>query len=140
MTPKNAKGGYKQVALWSGGKPHWRMIHRLVWEAFHDKPIPDGMQINHLNGDPADNRLANLEVCTPSENVVHAIENWGRPINCRPIFGHANGSAKLTGQDVRAIRAEYSAGGIRQIDLARKFGVSQKTISLITRGEIWPID
>jgi hypothetical protein len=33
--------------------------HRVVWELFNG-PIPNGMQIDHVNGDRADNRLANL--------------------------------------------------------------------------------
>jgi len=46
-------------------------VHRLVWEAFNG-PIPEGMQLNHLNEDITDNRLENLSLVTPSENV-----NWG---------------------------------------------------------------
>lgn len=45
--------------------------HRLIWEVVHG-PIPDGMQINHINGIKTDNRIANLELVTPSENLTHA--------------------------------------------------------------------
>jgi hypothetical protein len=47
------------------------LAHRMIWESVHG-PIPDGMQINHINGVKTDNRLANLELATPSENLLHA--------------------------------------------------------------------
>lgn len=47
--------------------------HRLIWERVHG-PVPEGMQINHINGNKLDNRIANLEVVTPSRNTLHAYE------------------------------------------------------------------
>ena len=41
---------------------------RLIWYAVNG-PIPKGMQINHRNHDRADDRLSNLELVTPKENV-----------------------------------------------------------------------
>lgn len=41
--------------------------HRLAW-IIANGPIPDGMQIDHVNGDGTDNRLVNLRLTTPSEN------------------------------------------------------------------------
>lgn len=51
----------------------------------------------------------------------------------QPRSAHRN--AKLTPEEVRAIRTTYDLGGVRQVDLARKYGVSQRVISLITRRE-----
>ena len=44
--------------------------HRLVWRHFHGL-IPDGCEVNHVNGDGWDNRPSNLEVVTPRENSLH---------------------------------------------------------------------
>lgn len=48
---------------------------------------------------------------------------------------HAN--AKLSKVQATTIRKVYNAGGTRQIDLAVLYGVSQKVISLIVRGETY---
>ena len=37
----------------------------------------------------------------------------------------------LTAEDVRQIRRLYAVGGIRQVDLAEEFGVTQPTVSKI---------
>ena len=48
--------------------------HRIVWIAANG-PIPDGLEINHRNGQRDDNRLVNLELVTHAQNVRHARAN-----------------------------------------------------------------
>lgn len=45
------------------GKKTTIRLHRLVMQA------PEGMVVDHLNGDPLDNRRKNLRICTPKENA-----------------------------------------------------------------------
>lgn len=45
-------------------------IHRLVWEHVNG-PIPKGMHIDHINGVRDDNRIENLRLVTPKENMQH---------------------------------------------------------------------
>lgn len=44
---------------------------------------------------------------------------------------------KLSLSEADTIRREYSTGKFRQIDLAKKFGVTQTLISKIIRGVVW---
>lgn len=69
----NAKG-YLRVHLPRGH----RLIHRVVADAFLPRPKNANAQINHKNGKKDDNRLINLEWCTPSENLMHAYRELGR--------------------------------------------------------------
>ncbi|HTE59511.1 MAG TPA: hypothetical protein VK631_04120 [Solirubrobacteraceae bacterium] len=43
-------------------------------------------------------------------------------------------TCKLSDSDVRAIRQTYAAGGVRQRELAERYGVSQTAISLLVLG------
>lgn len=63
--------GYLQVCLRKNNKNHSLYVHRLVWEAFNG-PIPEGMQVNHINEIKSDNRLDNLNLMTAVQN-----SNWG---------------------------------------------------------------
>jgi hypothetical protein len=54
------RGGYLRVKS--------TYVHRLIWE-MHNGPIPEGMQIDHVSGDRADNRLGNLRLATPKQNA-----------------------------------------------------------------------
>jgi hypothetical protein len=51
-------------------------VHRLVVEAFlhdggKDRNDKERSQINHIDGTKTNNKLANLERCSPSENMYH---------------------------------------------------------------------
>jgi hypothetical protein len=73
LSPTVCGQGYLQVGLRQNGKRIFRMVHRLV-ALVALGPCPYGKQVNHRNGNKKDNRAANLEYVTPSENMRHAIE------------------------------------------------------------------
>jgi len=65
--------GYKHIRLYKDSKQFTFRSHRIIYETFIG-PIANGKEINHLNGLKNDNRIENLEMCTHSENLKHAIK------------------------------------------------------------------
>ncbi|MBA1156926.1 HNH endonuclease [Microvirga mediterraneensis] len=129
------KRGYLIAHFSVDGVASDRSVHRMVWEAFNG-PIPKGMQINHLNGIKTDNRLENLEICTPSKNSEHKFRVLNHPAPNNPNPGTRNGAAKLTEDQVRQIR-RLSAEGMLQHEIGAMFGISQVMAGKIARRENW---
>ena len=72
--PVNAKPnklGYSQVG-WNG---KWYSYHRLVYVLSTGHDISENMQIDHIDGDPTNNRIENLRVVTIRENQQNRIEH-----------------------------------------------------------------
>ena len=102
--------------------------HRLIWEVVHG-PIPVGLEIDHLNGRKADNRLCNLEAVTKSENIRRAVAMGLAPV------GEKRSDSKLTAALVREIRR--TAGKVSNREWARTLGVDAKTVRLARDGTTW---
>ena len=68
LKPSIYHRGYYQVGLYKNSKVRYYLVHRLVWITFNGL-IPQGMQVNHINEVKTDNRLENLNLMTPKENV-----------------------------------------------------------------------
>ncbi|AEI91245.1 gp45 [Escherichia phage phiEB49] len=60
----NKPNGYLQMYVTMTGKMY---VHRIIWE-MHNGAIPDGMQIDHINGIRDDNRIENLRCVSASGN------------------------------------------------------------------------
>jgi len=87
------RGGY--VLINHGRNKMCRRAHRMIWESVNG-PIPEGFQINHINGIKDDNRIENLEMVTPRQNMLHAYRTGltsakgclnGRSIGKRRMLG-----------------------------------------------------
>ena len=65
---KDTRGGYMIVNLSKDGSVKKKKIHRLVMEAFVGE-CPEGYQVNHLDENPENNALLNLEYVTCKENI-----------------------------------------------------------------------
>lgn len=131
------KDGYHCVLFKDHGKRAGLKVHRLVVGAFLG-PIPEGMQVNHINGIKDDNRLENLEVVTPSANTKHGFDSLGRVgKNTNPCKGESHHNASMNAEIVREIRRLYATGEHTQKELAVLFKTGQNHISRLVRRESW---
>lgn len=62
---------YLRVGLSKNKKKTAHLVHRLVAEAFIENQ-DNKEQINHIDGNPSNNYVENLQWATPSENSQHA--------------------------------------------------------------------
>jgi hypothetical protein len=135
ISPHRKKSGYLDYWVWHKGVKTRFKAHTLIYTTFVG-PVPDGHCINHKNGLKDDNRLANLEVMTLSENMKHSFRVLGRKPPNNPSPGEKNGSAKLTPEKVREIR-RLCASGQYQYVVGRMFGVSQSAVQFIVNRRTW---
>ena len=135
LKPSMSKHGYCTVNLSKNGRRHLYFIHKLVQGSFVGS-VPDGQEINHIDGDKTNNRLDNLEYISRSEHMRNSIDVLGK-YNHQRALGEASGNSRMTANDVRTIRKKYEAGNTTQRELASEYGCSQTCIGHIVRQKTW---
>lgn len=134
---KASSNPYPRVVLSADGVTVNRTVHSLVAEAFIG-PAPGEVgrgpgqwQVNHRNGVHDDNRAENLEWSTGQGNIDHAVEHGLKARGVRV------NTAKLTPDDVQAIRREHAEDRTSYSALGRRYGVSDVAIRSIVLRESW---
>lgn len=76
LKPWVSRDGYLQVRICLTNKINIpKLLHRIVAFTFIPNDDPEHKtQVNHIDGNKRNNRVENLEWCTPSENVQHAFD------------------------------------------------------------------
>lgn len=110
-----APGGYRVVFLWRHGEQLSKLLHLVVAEAFIG-PCPDGLEVNHADGNKRNNRPSNLEYMTHGQNQKHAYDTGLR----RPSY-------RLTHQEKRRAR-ELKMQGKGSRKIATILSCSRQTV------------
>jgi len=133
LRPSRASCGYSAVSFCEEGRIKTTMVHRLVALAFAGHPPTSAYQVNHKDGDKANNRADNLEWVTPSENKIHSL----RVLKRGRCFNDAFRSGRKFNEDqVRGMRARCESGE-SQSSVAADYGVLRETVSQIVRRKSW---
>jgi hypothetical protein len=116
--------------------------HRIAYEDWYG-PIPAGMGVLHRCDNPPCIRPDHLFLGTPLDNAVdrNSKGRWtGERFSCPPERrrrGEEHPNAKLTREQVAAIRHRYAAGDVTYKALADEFGVSKSLVAQLVRGIGW---
>lgn len=111
-----------------------RYAHRAAWEDTNG-PIPAGMHVLHRCDNPPCVNLDHLWLGTHADNMADKAAK-GRAAR---LCGEFGANAKLTAEQVTAIRTKRAAGALLR-ELADEFSVHLATISRIARKETWTTD
>lgn len=144
---RNAKG-YGVANRKIAGRWKHILAHRLAWEMANG-PIPVGKEVCHHCDNPPCVRLDHLFIGTHRENMqdsarkgrngthTHPESNplrAGRPV--RRVRGDEHGMAILADTDIPMVRGLLLEGRSKSV-IARLYGVSRSTVSMIARGRTW---
>jgi hypothetical protein len=127
LRPATNKPGYQFVNLRRDGKQEPWSVSRLVAFAFHGG-IPDGLVVDHINGDKSDNRAENLRVIDRSANTSH----FRRQRKADGLHG-----AKFTEAEIREIRALLKEGKLIRAEIQARFGMSKSYLAAVAAGKVW---
>lgn len=112
------------------------LAHRIAWELTQG-PIPPGKQVLHECDQPPCCNPAHLFL---GDNVANVKDKVAKGRQARgeacAIRGSRHGSAKLTEDDVRAIRAAVAAGELQRV-VGSRYGITPHNVSRIVSGLAW---
>ncbi len=129
LKPKKHWAGYNVLTLYVAGKPKYVRVHCVIAATFIG-PRPAGHDVCHNNGDRADNRSVNLRYATRKENeqdkFLHGTDRYSRPL-----------AAKITKEDVVAIRRLRKETGMLHKDIAARYGLCRVAVTDILSRKNW---
>lgn len=123
LKPQKTRNGYLRVCI--NGK--YQRIHRLVAEAFVSN-YNNYNQINHKDGNKANNNANNLEWCTAKQNIQHAYKTGLKEVSYENIK-EPKSVIQLT-IDNRIVNTFDSI-----MDAERKLGYDNSNISKACKGK-----
>ncbi len=132
--------GENECWEWTGGKRagYGRMrkgrkqvgAHCVSWE-IHNGELPAGFQALHDCDNPGCVNPGHLFLGTHGDNMAD------RNTKGRSAKGEGHGRAKITKEQVIAIRRRYAVGGVTQTQLGEYYGLGQGAVHYIVSGKSW---
>lgn len=127
--------GYLQFTVKPEGERSAKSVsvHRLAaYQKFGMAALMPGIHVRHLDGNPHNNRLDNIAIGTPHQNVMDR-----RPEDRKAhALKAAAAQRKISLEQAAEVRAAR-ARGERTVDVARRFGIAESTVCDIVKGRIY---
>lgn len=76
-----AHNGYRLIKV----KGKMRRLHRVIWE-LHNGPIPDGLEVDHIDRNKDNNLIGNLRLVTKSQNAFNRANKAGKELPKGIVF------------------------------------------------------
>lgn len=126
------KAGHLDVLLKKNGVEERCWVHRLVANAFI--PNPTSLPIvNHIDSNPKNNEISNLEWCTQKHNVNHCVKE-GR---FNPRTGETSPFNKLKTEEVIEMRERFASSKVTYRQLAKDYKVCEGHVKNIITRKKW---
>jgi len=125
----NDKNGYLLVYVLLNNKMGTYRSHRIILETFVG-PCPKGMVCRHLDGNPKNNKLDNLEWNTNSINMKDRTKHGTQP------KGEKTSQSKFYDIDILNMRQLYKNGWTTQ-EISKKYNTNYKVIWKIVTYKLW---
>ena len=122
LRPFKNNQGYECVDLWDNNHKK-KLVHRLVAEAFIANPN-NKKEVNHIDGNPLNNKVENLEWVSHKENMLHS----HRVLHQRTVKGQVINNKPVKCLDTDEVFASAS-------EAARQKGCSQSNITSVVLGK-----
>ena len=115
------------------GRKHYSS-HRIIWVLFNNKEIPRGYVINHIDCNPSNNNINNLELITIAENArkrkCHNLPNTGvsKTKTCprgKGVFYSYSGTCTIDGKVVNKSFSILKYGEAEALRLATEWRKEQ---------------
>lgn len=123
--PIVSKAGYHRARFCRNGKIEWRTVHSVVCRAFIG-PRPTKLQINHIDGNKANNSIANLEYVTGSENIRHAIRTGLKPV----LVGEKHGNSVYSTEQIASVKM-MARQGVSSREISKSLSVKIATVKQV---------
>lgn len=132
-------GKYLKIDLRKNGIPKTKQVHRLVYET-HIEKLKEGYDAHHINEDKENNFVDNLESKPHPEhlrdhNIGKIISEKTRNAMSKGKKGEYNPNYKISNQKYINIEVDIEKRELNGKEIAKKYGVSQMTISRIKSGK-----
>lgn len=129
LKPIKMSHGYLKVGLSRASVVTDKTVHRIVAEAFLG-PIPEGMDVCHIDGTRDNNAVSNLRIDTRSGNMADSARHGTLS------RGERHPYAKYTAEQVLSIRRRLDSGE-KVAALSNELGIPKPTLWGIKNRANW---